>query len=170
MSYGNQSGGYGQPPENGGYGSPDKGSSGYGSTGGYGSPGGYGSAGGYDPAGGYGPGGYGPGGEYGPGGYDPYGNYGGYGPPQQRGNNGMAIAALVMGIVGLFSCGLPSIVGVVLGHISMGQIKRTGEEGRGMAVAGLALSYFGVVCWLGLALLWLVLVGTLGGAALLSGG
>ncbi|MGJ6966445.1 DUF4190 domain-containing protein [Streptosporangium sp. G11] len=148
MSYGNQSGGYGQPPGKGGYGS----SGDHGSSGGYGS-GGYGS-------GGYGSGGYGPPG----GGYDPYG---GYGAPPPRGNNGMAIAALIMGIAGLFICGLTSIVGVVLGHISLGQIKRTGEEGRGMAIAGLVLSYFGILCWLAV-LAWLVAVGAIVGSASLG--
>ncbi|MFC7643406.1 DUF4190 domain-containing protein [Streptosporangium lutulentum] len=69
----------------------------------------------------------------------------------------MAIAALVMGIAGLFACGTTSIVGAVLGHISLGQIKRSGEEGRGMAVAGLVLSYFGIACWLAVlaGLVWL---------------
>ncbi|MGS2640363.1 DUF4190 domain-containing protein [Streptosporangium sp. LJ11] len=144
MSYGNHSDGYGQTPGGGGYGPP----------------------GGYDSSGGYGTGGHGgygqPGGGYGqPGGYDPYGGYGK--PP--KGNNGMAIAALIMGIVGLFSCGLPSIVGAVLGHISLGQINRTGEEGRGMAVAGLVLSYFGILCWLGVVLLfWLIGAGALIGS------
>ncbi|WP_329424441.1 DUF4190 domain-containing protein [Streptosporangium sp. NBC_01495] len=138
MSYGDQSGGYGQPP----------------GSGGHGSPGGHGSS------GGYGPGGYGPPG----GGYDPYG---GYGAPPPRGNNGMAIAALIMGIAGLFICGLTSIVGVVLGHISLGQIKRTGEEGRGMAIAGLVLSYFGILCWLAV-LAWLVAVGAILGSASLG--
>ncbi|MEU4834954.1 DUF4190 domain-containing protein [Streptosporangium sp. NPDC023615] len=183
MSYGNQSGGYGQPPENGGYGSSDpKGSSGgypppggygypadHGPAGGYGSPGGYGPAGGYDPSGGYGPQQDG----YGPAGHDPYGGYGGYGgygPPPSRPNNGMAIAALIMGICGLIACGVPSVVGAVLGHISLGQINRTGEDGRGMAITGLVLSYIGIACWVGFLVLWLVLVGTLGGAALLNGG
>ncbi|MFF4411876.1 DUF4190 domain-containing protein [Streptosporangium sp. NPDC001559] len=116
--------------------------------------------------GGYGPpqGGYGPPGGYGTppgGGYDPYG----YGAPPPRGNNGMAIAALIMGIAGLFVCGVTSIVGIVLGHISLGQIKRTGEEGRGMAIAGLVLSYFGVACWLIVLVVWLVAMGVLAGSA-----
>ncbi|MDP9861926.1 MULTISPECIES: DUF4190 domain-containing protein [Streptosporangium] len=122
-------------------------------------------------SGGYGPppgGGYGSPGGYGPppgGGYDPYG----YGAQPPRGNNGMAIAALILGIVGLFSCGVTSIVGIVLGHISLGQIKRTGEEGRGMGVAGLVLSYFGVACWLVVLVIWLVAIGVLAGSASLSG-
>jgi hypothetical protein len=120
-------------------------------------PGGYEppQGGGYGSSGGYGSGGYGPP----PGGHDPYGGYGyGYGAPPPRGNNGMAIAALVMGIAGLFVCGITSIVGAVLGHISLNQIKRSGEEGRGMAIAGLVLSYFGIACWL-LVLTGFVLLG-----------
>lgn len=94
------------------------------------------------------PGGYGPpqGGGYGPpggGGHDPRG----YGAPPPRGTNGMAVAALIAGISGLLLCGVPSLVGVILGHVSMKQIKGSGEEGRGMAVAGLVLSYLGVILW-----------------------
>lgn len=48
--------------------------------------------------------------------------------------NGMAIAALITGI-------LVPLVGIILGHISLGQIKRTGENGRGMALAGLICGY-----------------------------
>ncbi|GIH94979.1 DUF4190 domain-containing protein [Planobispora siamensis] len=122
-------------------------------SGGYGPP----KGGGYGPPGGYG-------GGYGGGGYDPYG----YGAPQPRPNNGMAVAALVMGIAGLFVCGITSLVGIVLGHVSLGQIKRTGEEGRGMAIAGLVLSYFGVACWVIVLLVWLGLLGILFGGAAVS--
>lgn len=105
------------------------------------------------------PGGYG--GGYDSGGHGSFGGGydGGYGPPPSRSPNGMSIAALIMGIAGLFFCGLTSIVGVVLGHISLGQIKRTGEEGRGMAIAGLVLSYFGILCWL-LVVVVFVMLGT----------
>jgi len=46
----------------------------------------------------------------------------------------MAIASLVCSF--LF---FP--LGIVFGHISLSQIKRTGEEGRGLAIAGLVISY-----------------------------
>lgn len=52
--------------------------------------------------------------------------------------NGMAIAAMVLGIVGV------SIVAIILGHVSLSQIKRTGEQGRGMALAGVILGYIGL--------------------------
>ncbi|WP_230598320.1 DUF4190 domain-containing protein [Rhodococcoides fascians] len=39
------------------------------------------------------------------------------------------------------------LLGVVFGHIALSQIKRTGEGGHGLAVAGLALGYIYVVFW-----------------------
>jgi peptidyl-prolyl cis-trans isomerase B (cyclophilin B) len=46
----------------------------------------------------------------------------------------MAIASLVCAF-------LFAPAGIIFGHISLSQIKRTGEQGRGLAVAGLVLSY-----------------------------
>ena len=64
--------------------------------------------------------------------YDPYRT----GTP--AGTNGMAIGALVSSLVGLALCFcfIPSIVGIVLGVISMAQTSRTGQDGHGMALAG----------------------------------
>lgn len=62
----------------------------------------------------------------------PYG-YGGYAAYPKRGTNVLAILALVFAFV----C---SPVGIVLGAIGLNQVKRTGEEGRGIAIAGLVLS------------------------------
>jgi hypothetical protein len=57
----------------------------------------------------------------------------------------VAVAALVLGIIGFFgnvcSCGVPSVVAIVLGHIGMAQTKSGAVGGRGMAVAGLVLGY-----------------------------
>ncbi|WP_280274726.1 DUF4190 domain-containing protein [Nocardia wallacei] len=56
-------------------------------------------------------------------------------PPQQQGTNGFAIAALVTGILGGI-CGLS----IVFGIIALVQIKKTGQRGRGLAIAGLVLT------------------------------
>ncbi|WP_416972072.1 DUF4190 domain-containing protein [Streptomyces sp. 4F14] len=56
--------------------------------------------------------------------------------------NGVAIAALVLGLL----CFLPA-VGLVLGVIALVQIKRRGERGRAMAVAGAVLSSLGLALW-----------------------
>ncbi len=41
--------------------------------------------------------------------------------------------------------GIGSIAGVICGHIALSQIKKTGEQGRGMAIAGLIIGYIGIV-------------------------
>ncbi|MGW0196218.1 DUF4190 domain-containing protein [Nonomuraea sp. NPDC003201] len=163
-------GGYGQQPPSygGGYGQqPPTGGGGYGqqppSQGGYGEqppsypqePLGYGQQ--PPSAGGYGqqPPSYGQQ-AYGQQGYGQQG-YGYGAPPQQpRSTNGMAVASLVLGIIGLIFCGVTSIPGVILGHIALNRIKKTGEEGSGMAVGGLVTSYITVVIWV---LCWLIFGG-----------
>ena len=62
--------------------------------------------------------------------YDPYRQ----GRPV--GTNGKAVASLVCSLVGLMFCGLPSIAGIVLGFIAMGETKQTGQDGHGVALAG----------------------------------
>ena len=56
--------------------------------------------------------------------------------------NGLAIASLVCG-VGTFVIGLSFIPAIICGHIARGQIRRTGEQGGGLALAGLILGYVG---------------------------
>jgi hypothetical protein len=57
----------------------------------------------------------------------------------------MAIGSLVASIVGvplMFLCYtgiLGAIVGIVLGIIAINQIKQSGEEGRGLAIAGIII-------------------------------
>jgi hypothetical protein len=53
--------------------------------------------------------------------------------------NGLAIASLVLSIIGL------SLIGVILGHIALSQIKRTGEQGSVLAIVGLVLGYLGLL-------------------------
>lgn len=57
------------------------------------------------------------------------------------GSNGLAIASLVCGLIGV------SIPAIVLGHIALSQIRSSGgrQGGRGMAIAGLVLGYLALV-------------------------
>ncbi|HYB83595.1 MAG TPA: DUF4190 domain-containing protein [Mycobacterium sp.] len=73
------------------------------------------------------------------GGYYPD-HQGGFGPggTMQPGINGLAIASLVSSFTGLFCC-IGSIVAIVLGTISLDQIKRTRQDGYGLAVAGIVI-------------------------------
>lgn len=73
---------------------------------------------------------------------------------QPRRTNGLAIASLVCGICG-FLYVIPAILGIIFGAVAVRQIKRDGTEGRGMAIAGMAVG----AAWLALvALLVVVLV------------
>ncbi|MFT4214220.1 MAG: DUF4190 domain-containing protein [Microbacterium sp.] len=79
-----------------------------------------------------------------------YGSYPGapygYAYPAAARSNALAVIALISGIAGLTL--LPfigSIAAAVTGHISLAQIARTGEPGRGMALTGVILGWVGVV-------------------------
>src|SRR5215475_306012 len=97
----------------------------------------------------------------GPPGYPPppYGGaqpYPGYGyPPPVAATNTMAILSLVMSFVF-------SPLGIVFGHIARKQMRQTGEQGHGLATAGLIIGYiFTALMVLGCAvtLIAIVLVG-----------
>jgi hypothetical protein len=64
--------------------------------------------------------------------------------PAQR-TNGLSIAAFVMSLVGF------SFVAAILGHVAMGQIKRTGDGGKGLAIAAVVIgwvSFASILFWL----------------------
>ncbi len=94
-----------------------------------------------------------------------------YGYPQQvyavhpyaigRRTNGLAIASMVTSLIALATIclyGLPTFVlgpvGAIMGHITRRRIRTTGEEGDGMALAGIIIGWVAT----GLALLWLVVL------------
>ena len=65
-------------------------------------------------------------------------------PPAPPKNNALAIASLVCGVAQLMLWPLATIPAVVLGHVARRQIRRTGEQGAGLALAGLILGWIGV--------------------------
>jgi nitrogen fixation-related uncharacterized protein len=72
-------------------------------------------------------------------GYGPV--YGGYGPQRRR--SGLAVAAMVLGIVGvpLFMLLVPALLALVFGVVSLRQVRESAGRvtGRGMAVTGIVL-------------------------------
>ena len=56
--------------------------------------------------------------------------------------NVLSIVSLVTSILGL------AVVPIILGHISLAQIRRTGEQGRVMAIIGLVLGYLTLLGYL----------------------
>ena len=68
-----------------------------------------------------------------------------YGGVASRPTNSLAIVSLISGICGWTVLPfLGSIVAVITGHMAKRQIAITGEEGSGMAMAGLVLGYISV--------------------------
>jgi hypothetical protein len=79
-----------------------------------------------------------------------------YGP---RTNN-TAVASLVFGIVSWLVCPvIGGLLAVILGHVARGQIRRTGEGGGGLALAGLILGYLHLAGVFVVGFIWLVLLG-----------
>ena len=61
------------------------------------------------------------------------------------GTSGLAIASLGCGLVQLVFGPLTAIPAIVFGHVALHQIKRTGEQGAGLALAGLILGWATVI-------------------------
>ncbi|WP_432932562.1 DUF4190 domain-containing protein [Microbispora sp. CA-135349] len=69
-----------------------------------------------------------------------------YGCPPHlgRGAGGTPVASPVPGVAGLLTCGFTSNLDVIFGNVALNQIRRNGQEGRGMAVAGLVTPHAGM--------------------------
>ena len=89
------------------------------------------------------------------------GPYAQYPPPyppsgfQTATTNGLAIAALVLGLVGWIACGVGSVIAVILGFVAQAQIRdsRGRQGGGGLARAGIILGFIGI----GLVILFFVI-------------
>jgi hypothetical protein len=82
--------------------------------------------------------------------YSPYPATPNLDPPRRTGTNGFAIASLVVGSIG------GVLLSVIFGIVALTQIRRYPQDGRGLAIAGLALSgawvaVFGVLIAVGIA-------------------
>jgi hypothetical protein len=75
-----------------------------------------------------------------------------YAPTNTAPWNVLSIVSLVASLVGF------GIVGIITGHISLGQIKRTGEQGRGLALAGTIIGYVAVAFGLIAIIVWVVVL------------
>lgn len=68
-------------------------------------------------------------------------------PPKE---NGLGIAGFIVSAIGIVTCGVPSIFGVILSAIGLG------KEPKGMAIAGLILGLIGLVELVGVGFLMFV--------------
>jgi len=81
----------------------------------------------------------------------------------------MAVISMISSIVGWFSFGVLCILGVILGHISLKQLKTSGEGGRGMALTGLIVGYIGIAGWIIGLIVFVVFLGIVGASVAASG-
>ncbi|MDI1460048.1 DUF4190 domain-containing protein [Catellatospora sp. KI3] len=81
------------------------------------------------------------------------------GYPVARPQNTMALVAMILAIAGLL-IPITAPIGAILGHMAIKQVRQTGEEGEGMAKAGIIVGWIitglwtlGCLCGIGLPLL-----------------
>ena len=67
---------------------------------------------------------------------------GSFAPAAAWRTNGLAIAALVLGVCGF------ALLPVILGHVALRQIRASGEGGTAFAVVGLVLGYLALAAYL----------------------
>jgi len=77
--------------------------------------------------------------------------------PPRRNTSGLAIASMVVSLVGLaLMCGwgplsvFISPVGAILGHVARRRLRTSGEQGDGMALTGIIVGWIGLVLSLAL--------------------
>ncbi|MDR7280589.1 DUF4190 domain-containing protein [Catenuloplanes atrovinosus] len=86
--------------------------------------------------------------------------YGAWGAPRKT--NGTAIASLVVSIIGAFglACygagGLLAAVGAILGHVARRQIRTNGDDGDGLALAGIITGWIATA--LGVAIIAFIVI------------
>ncbi|GGF20063.1 DUF4190 domain-containing protein [Subtercola lobariae] len=78
--------------------------------------------------------------------------YGAAPSPVAPRTNILAIVSLVVSIVGF------TVVGIVIGFIALSQIKRTGEGGRGLAIAGIVIGFIELILGVILIIVWVALL------------
>src|SRR5262249_31514658 len=67
-------------------------------------------------------------------------------PPQRTRTNSLAIASMLLGF-GAPIFAITAIPAIVTGHKARDEIRRTGEDGDGMATVGMVLGYLAIIGW-----------------------
>lgn len=70
--------------------------------------------------------------------------------PPQPPYNGMSIAGFVLSCVSMVLCCFPitAIIGLILSIVSLPQMTKTGDRGKGLAIAGLILNGLVILFWI----------------------
>ncbi|MBC7517526.1 MAG: DUF4190 domain-containing protein [Microbacteriaceae bacterium] len=79
------------------------------------------------------------------------------------------VKANTFAIISLAGVFVVSLLGIVFGHLALAQIKKTGEPGRGLAIAGIAIGYSSIVLTIVAIASYAVLIAAMVGFAGASG-
>lgn len=79
--------------------------------------------------------------------YERYGNPFAAPPLYRRRTNGLATAALWLGLAEFITFGFTAVPALICGHIAKSQIKQRDEEGDSQATVGIVLGWLGVAFW-----------------------
>lgn len=74
----------------------------------------------------------------------------GYGPPPSTGSNGIAVGALVLGLLSVplgivVIGGLVGLIAVILGFVGVSRARMMGGTGQGMAITGIVSGVLGII-------------------------
>lgn len=79
-------------------------------------------------------------------------------------NNSTQSEFNIFAVLSIIFCWFAGILGLVFGYIALSQIKRTGQRGRGLALAGVIISWIAV----GIVVIWTVVIIVAGGIYLVN--
>jgi hypothetical protein len=80
-----------------------------------------------------------------------------YAYPPAAGTNPLAIVSLACSLLGLVIL-FPAVAGIICGHIARGQIRESGQNGAGLALAGLIIGYVWLVMLVFILVVFVVLI------------
>lgn len=66
--------------------------------------------------------------------------------PQTGSSNTLALVSVILSGLGLLTF-ITAPIGAILGHVSLSQIKKTGQNGRGLALGGVIAGWVITVLW-----------------------
>lgn len=95
---------------------------------------------------------------------DPQGDYSQGGPQQGLPDVQPEPKFNVLAIISLVTAFVISLAAIITGHIALSQIKKTGEKGRGLALAGVILGYLGLIAG-AITIVVMIIAGMSAGAA-----
>ena len=72
--------------------------------------------------------------------------------------NSWAVIALILSVTGLVACAIPSVGGVILGHMGLWRANQLDGKGRAASIAAMVLGYVGIAIYATVFVLWNILL------------